>query len=293
MATVHALDAVNPEHLALLERRTSEQVGRPALSDAPRSAGPERLTAISLGDPERPDALLVGFSYGRSHLDAEPLGSHGVRAEDLEEMVPDLMEAVANQVDRVRIWLHRPDPELTATLRRLGFTLESSLIEMHVALPISADPRPSGLQLRPFLPGVDDDAWLEVNRRSFQGHPEQGAWSRGDIAARRAEAWFDPEGFICAWEDRSLAGSCWTKVHHEGGVDRGEIYVIGVDPSQQGKGLGRELVLAGFEHLASCGCREGFLSVRDDNDAALKLYADLGMREQRRSELWSRATNVS
>lgn len=293
MATVHQLDAVNADHLALLVRRTSEQVGRPALSDAPRSAGPERLTAISLGDPERPDALLVGLAYGRSHLDAEPLGARGVVPEDLEAMVPDLMEAVANRVDRVRIWLHRPEPELTASLRKLGFQLESSLIEMHVALPLKVEPVASGLELRAFVPGVDDAAWLEVNRRSFQGHPEQGTWSSAELVARRSEAWFDPEGFICAWDGRQLAGSCWTKIHHQGATARGEIYVIGVDPAQQGRGLGRELVLAGFAHLAQRGCEEGFLSVRDDNEAALKLYADLGLREARRSELWSRPTQGS
>ena len=69
----------------------------------------------------------------------------------------------------------------------------------------------------------------------------------------------DPSGFLIAWDGDELVGSCWTKVHG-GGV--GEIYVIGVSPPHQGRGLGRALVLAGLDYLAAVkGCTEGMLYV--------------------------------
>ena len=33
------------------------------------------------------------------------------------------------------------------------------------------------------------------------------------LRAREQEAWFDPEGFLLAFDDEGLAGFCWTKVH--------------------------------------------------------------------------------
>ena len=99
---------------------------------------------------------------------------------------------------------------------------------------------PDGVGLRTFRPGTDDAAWLRVNNRAFENHPDQGGWVEAVLARRMAEPWFDPAGFLLAWRGDELAGFCWTKVHEE--PERlGEIFVIGVDPDAQGIGLGRAL----------------------------------------------------
>ena len=98
---------------------------------------------------------------------------------------------------------------------------------------------------------------------------------------RRREPWFDPEGLFLAIDSDTgrLLGFHWTKVHadHPG---LGEVYVVGVDPDAQGRGLGRLLTVVGIEYLARrLGSQEKpevMLYVEADNAAAVKTYERLG-----------------
>jgi mycothiol synthase len=134
----------------------------------------------------------------------------------------------------------------------------------------------AAITTRPFRPGQDEQAWLEVNNRAFQRHPEQGGWTEQTLKARQAQPWFDPDGFLLHHRDGRLAGFCWTKVHRAEASSLGEIYVVAVDPDFSGHGLGRQLTLAGLDHLVEKGCPEAMLYVDATNVPALKLYIDLG-----------------
>src|SRR6202035_5571677 len=119
-----------------------------------------------------------------------------------------------------------------ARIRAL-FQLRMSL----AAVPGTGPVFPAGVTVRTFVPGKDEAAWLAVNQRAFAHHPEQGSWTMEDLRLREAEPWFDPEGFFLAERDGRLVGFHWTKVHQpEAGADApiGEVYVVGVDPGQQG-----------------------------------------------------------
>ena len=100
-------------------------------------------------------------------------------------------------------------------------------------------------------------------------------WTEADIAERRSEAWFDPQGLFLAFEGDRLLGFHWTKVHNPA---LGEVYVVGVDPAAQGRGLGAELTLLGMHHLADRLGPEAdvTLYVEGDNTAAVKTYRRLG-----------------
>ena len=109
-------------------------------------------------------------------------------------------------------------------------------------------------------------------------HPEQGDWNMAILEARKKEPWFDPAGFLIHEIEGVMAGFCWTKIHADFEPQLGEIYVIAVDPSFQGRHLGRQLTLAGLDWLARKGLEVGMLYVDATNTAALALYESLGFK---------------
>jgi mycothiol synthase len=182
----------------------------------------------------------------------------------------------------VRVWAHGDLPAAAALARSAGFTRVRSLWQMRMSLKDAAIPGPAypaGVTVRTFRPARDEQAWLAVNRRAFAHHPEQGSWTLDDLRLREEETWFDPAGFFLAERDGQLAGFHWTKVHADGGENGapiGEVYVVGVDPGQQGGGLGRALTLTGLAHLRDRGLADVMLYVDEDNTAAVRMYTALG-----------------
>jgi mycothiol synthase len=174
-------------------------------------------------------------------------------------------------------WTDVVDESARRIAEQAGLALERSLHEMRVALPLGSR---STVATRGFT-SADIDAWLRVNNRAFAGHPEQGGWDRDTLAARLTEPWFDADGFRLYEHDGVVAAFCWTKVHDEMTPPVGEIYVIGVDPDLHGRGLGRELTLAGLDWISDHGITEAMLFVDGGNVTALRLYERLGFQTRR------------
>ena len=111
---------------------------------------------------------------------------------------------------------------------------------------------------------------------------------RAGLQRRTAEPWFDPAGLLLHEVDGQLAGFCWTKVHADERPPLGEIFVIAVDPAFAGRNLGRQLVLAGLDHLAHEGLRDAILYVEATNTRARALYDDLGFATVATDRWWRR-----
>lgn len=173
-------------------------------------------------------------------------------------------------------WSHGDHPGAAVLADRFGFSRERDLWVMRrPAQPLPPATAPEGVVVRGFL---DDDAadLLRVNAAAFAHHPEQGALDADGLAVRRHEPWWDAAGLLVARDRASqeLLGFHWTKVHPGG--RQGEVYVVGIAPAAQGRGLGRALTLAGLHHLAGRGVEEVLLYVESDNAAAVAVYAGLG-----------------
>lgn len=244
-----------------LAQRVEDEDGAPPLSD-------QALTR--LGSPAvvhatvRLDGALVGYAQ-----------RDGAGAEVVAE--PSAVGALLDVVARpgLAVWSHGTRSRLAEPLAARGFARVRELYQLRRELadlpPVP--PLAEGLLVRTFRPGVDDDAWLAVNAAAFAHHPEQGRWTRDDLAARIAESWFDPAGFLLAYRGVELLGYHWTKVHPDGA---GEVYVLGVAPAAQGLGLGNALLVRGLRHLADRGCPYVLLYVDGDNPGAVRLYERAG-----------------
>jgi mycothiol synthase len=245
------------------------------------------------GDPGARNLLLWrgGDLAGFAHLDA-PGDPAAARSGELvvhpahrrQGLGRTLVQAATAQAGGrpVRLWAHGDLPAAAALAAGTGLTRARALWRMSRSLRVPlAEPRlPPGISVRAFVPGQDEPEWVALNGRAFADHPEQGRWTVQDIDEREHEPWFDPAGFFLAERDGRMAGFHWTKIHPVGpGPARGpvgEVYVIGVDPAEQGSGLGRALTLVGLRYLRDRGLPEVMLYVEESNPAAIRLYESLG-----------------
>ncbi|HYZ67100.1 MAG TPA: mycothiol synthase [Mycobacterium sp.] len=182
--------------------------------------------------------------------------------------------------DGARIWAHGNLEPARATAAALGLVVVRELLQMRRPLTdLPSATTPDGVRIETYSGPADDAEVVRVNNAAFAWHPEQGGWTVADVAERCAESWFDPVGLFMAVDERTgkLLGFHWTKVHSG---DLGEVYVVGVDPAAQGRGLGATLTLTGLHHLAerlSSSARPTvMLYVEADNSAAVKTYQRLG-----------------
>ncbi len=295
------LDTAEIRRVALLVERATEVDGVRPLSEHVslhlRHGGdaPGRNLLLYL-----PDDRLAGYA----HLDvtdkvegasAELVVDPEMRRHGLGRLLVEHLRAETRD-GRLRLWSHGNQPAAAALAASLGLRHSRSLWQMRRSL-FARLPRPQlpqHLAVRTFRPGADDEAWVALNNAAFAGHPEQADWTLEDLHRRTAEPWFDPNGFFLAEQaDGTLVGFHWTKVHggvgsaHEhddlphahgghGHEPIGEVYVVGVHPSQRGTGLGRALTLIGLRHLRSLGLSEAMLYVDADNAPAITLYTALG-----------------
>ena len=198
---------------------------------------------------------------------------------------------------RLRLWAHGELAMAYALASDLGFKKTRELWQMRRSL-FSAMPKyevPAEIAIRSFVPGQDEEAWLALNAEVFAEHPEQGQLSRHDLDVRMSEGWFDPSGFLLACKGDKLVGFHWTKIHggrRSGGHDHpeiGEIYVLGIAPSERGTGLSKALSIKGLEYLRDEGLGAAMLYVDSDNESAKHLYESIGFMHWDTDVMFTRA----
>lgn len=185
-----------------------------------------------------------------------------------------------------------PTPDDDAAAAEAGLNRVRNVFQLRCRLPLD---RRASITTRAFRPGSSDEAaWIDANNRAFATHPDQSGMTASRLHAEMKATWFDPDGFRLHEDQGRLAGFCWTKRHPAHGDDpaMGEIYVIGVDPDFQGRGLGRELVLAGLDWLVAAGEAVGMLYVDETNTPAVTLYEQLGFVAHHTDRIYEAASDT-
>ena len=258
------------------------------------------------GDEGVRNLLIVdgGELLGYAHLDVtdEVAGSSAELAVDPEARGRGVARALVAAMltespdGRLRLWAHGEQPAAADLARAMGFTRSRVLWQMRLDLsaPLAEPVLPDGIRMRTFGVGADEQPWTELNNLAFANHPDQGRWGVEEVLLREQEPWFDPAGFFLAERGDRLVGFHWTKVHggtaHEGHDHDpiGEVYIVGVDPAEQGRGLGPALTLIGLRSLRDRGLGSVLLYVDEDNTNAIRVYERLGFRRYATDVCFSR-----
>lgn len=147
-------------------------------------------------------------------------------------------------------------------------------------------PEPVGnvLPIRPL--GTDEvDILTDIQNRSFTGiwGFSPNATEEISYATHNASA---TEGIRIAMDGERPVGYCWVRIQENGrGKNWGRIGMLGVDPDYRGKGLGRELLLAGLSYLKEKGFKTAQITVDSENTVAYALYQSVGFTH-RDTSLW-------
>ncbi len=291
-----------------VDRETASQVEAIAaaaeVADGVAPLGEQPLRALRTpGTPDlrplvvRRDAGIAGYAQvaGRgAQATAEVVVDPGHRRRGVGS---ELVRAVAQRAPGAALWAHGDLPAARALAEAEGMTRTRELLKMRrraAAGPPLPEARPAvGIETGTLAaadsesgqrwPGMDARAeFLRVNNAAFSWHPEQGGWSRDQLDERLAVGWVDPDAIFLAVDTTGpvprLAGFHWTKtVPEPEGPLEGEVYVVAVDPVDQGRGLGGLLTALGVAHLEDAtGVESVVLYVEGDNTAAVRTYDRLG-----------------
>ena len=132
-----------------------------------------------------------------------------------------------------------------------------------------------------------------LQNRCFADHWGYNPNTTEEIAYALNLSHCSPEDVVFIYERDKPIGYCWTEVNYEtdvvNGGKKGRIFMLGVDPDYQDKGIGKIALLAGLTLLKNRGVEVVELDVDSENKAARALYRSFGFKRWS-STLWYEKT---
>lgn len=194
-----------------------------------------------------------------------------------------LVETAKRVSGPIQLWRHRPFP---VDLSHLG--LDTQYFLAHMARPAANLPSipqiPDGVVIRAFT-WDDLEAFVELNNAAFTSHEDQSGWSLEKARARLSQDWVRFDELFLAEENGDLLAFHWTKRHTtDEGTPAGEVYIIGVHPKAQGRGLGKVMLLTGLHALVNGGAEVLDLWVNENEEVPYTLYQTMGFEPIHRSQ---------
>ncbi|MCH4889312.1 GNAT family N-acetyltransferase [Acidaminobacter sp. JC074] len=189
----------------------------------------------------------------------------------LDDDLKDLHEACKSEVSSYKVFLE-DDSDMLDIFLDLGLTVERKVYALRRKVgDIEVPSLASSYRLEELK--IPDDVETFTNIRNTAFVNLKGSRKRAPeeyLEGFQSEAYFKEGTLMLYHEDKPVAVI-------KGAYEDDIIFVgpIAVDPSYQGKGLGRYL-LSSLIHASNNIKRDLELSVNADNEHALKLYTDLG-----------------
>ena len=286
-----ALTAADVDHALSVHAAAAETDGFDPLSEqhlhAIRAGGALHLvTEHGYGNVLEPRPGEAPTGEAVVHPDFRGAGEGRVLVDELLSVATELASPADDGAEAApQVWAHGDLPAAASVASALGLERNRELLQLRRPLddahPLDPVPERHDVVVRTYAGPSDDAEILRVNNAAFDWHPEQGGWTQHEVDERTGAPWFDPAGVFLAFDaadPQTLLGFHWTKVDKP---DLGEVYIVGIDPHAQGRGLGALLTAAGLHHLADRGLGAVELYVEGDNTAALHTYGRLGFTRYR------------
>lgn len=300
------MSAPRIERIARLDDTTTraleEMLGRASIHERHSPIGEHKFVRLVEGEADTfgllasVDGEMVGYAQATTfpargtlphRLGAELLVDPAHRGSGIGRAIFERLLIIARRdgAERFDVWAHHADAAATGLATAYRMRVSRQLWQMALQLD-SVAPRhrsmkpPDGVVLRPFRTAADEGRLLAVIRDAFAKHPENAAFDAEDLAARAMLPWFDPSAILLAEDETSgeTLGAHWMKLEGEQAV--GEVYMLGVVASAQGRGVGRLLLLEGLNEMRRRGVALSFLYVDAESVGAVELYRSAGFRHE-------------
>ena len=256
-----------------------------------------KAVVASVTDSSHPDTTTaVGIGEGwfeNDTLRLELLISLTVNQAERRQLLDDLYQHTAQLFNSevqpqptIELWARPTSTDHNHVAETHALTSHRQLFQMRLTSTPETQSLidPLVVTTEPFKK-ADITELVAVNNRAFVDHPDQGTLTAKKFHELSQQSWFDPEGIRLHKIDGKMAAFCWTKVHTK--TQMGELYVVAVDPSFQGQGLGKAIASAGIHWLQQQRIEKIMLYVEASNTPALGTYNKLSFTTVRVDQAWT------
>jgi ribosomal protein S18 acetylase RimI-like enzyme len=159
----------------------------------------------------------------------------------------------------------------------------------HLSMPLTVQlPSPvvpQGFQIRPLAGRAEVEAYVSLHQTAFDTRNMSVEWRSHVLAHSAYQPLLD---LVAENNEGKLVAFCVGWAVDVKGVKTGQIEPLGVLPEEQGKGIGRAILLSALHRMQTLGCETARVDAQSMNAASNRLYESVGFTEDWRSHQYFR-----